>query len=83
MNLGVEFSKQANHSESFRKRHVVPCALQKHGCDEDTLHGIKLACLIRPTDTVIQRQHLFTVYVHPSKGAEGALRKSVLYSDLA
>ncbi len=33
---------------------------------------MKLACLIRPTDSVIQRQHLFTVYVHPSKSFEGA-----------
>ena len=34
--------------------------------------SVKLACLIRPTDTIIQQQHLFTVYVHPSKSFEGA-----------
>ena len=32
---------------------------------------MKLACLIRPTDSVILQQHLFTVYVHPSKSFEG------------
>ena len=46
--------------------------LQRQGCAEETLTSVKLACLIRPTDTVIQRQHLFTVYVHPSKSFEGA-----------
>ena len=34
---------------------------------------MKLACLIRPTDSVIQQQHLFTVYVHPSKSFEGEI----------
>ena len=53
-------------------------ALQRQGCSEETLTAVKLACLIRPTDSVILQQHLFTVYVHPSKSFEGGNARRLL-----
>lgn len=52
---------------------------QKGGCSESRVREIQLECGIQEGASVLDRQFLFTVYLHPHKDYAGYQPNSVFY----